>query len=251
MITYERDEDGVAVIHMNDTEGRNALSEAFVTRLYEVLAEAAADQEAKVCIIRGLSDVFCAGADKEILLELADGDLAPTDLMLSRAVLEIPVPTIAAVEGHAVGGGLTMAVCCDMFLLARESRYGCSFMNMGFTPGMGTTRLLQAAFGEFVASEMMLGGQFFRGSHFETHSLINYVLPKDKIWDKASQMAWRIAEKPRFALELLNRNLSISKRLAFEEARTHEAAMHQICFTHPETIQRIRDNYAPAMPGSR
>lgn len=248
LITYQRDEDGVATIHMQDEAGRNALGEAFIHRLYDVLAEATEDTEAKVVLLRGLEDVFCAGGDQEMLLELAEGRVAASDIMISRAILELPVPTIAAVEGHAVGGGLTMALCCDMFLLARESRYGCSFMNMGFTPGMGTTRLLQEAVGEYIAAEMMYGGQFFRGSHFEHRSNVNYVLPRERIWDKAQQMAWRIAEKPRFALELLKRNLSASKRMAFEEARTHEVAMHQICFTQPETIQRIRENYAPAMP---
>lgn len=250
LITYTCDDEGVAVVQLQDHKGRNALSTAFIERLFEVLDEAGNDPHAKVCLIRGLPDVFCPGGDQSVLVELAEGEIAPSDIMLSRSMLEIPIPTIAAVEGHAVGGGLTLALCCDMVLLARESRYGCSFMNMGFTPGMGTTRLLQEAVGEYIAAEMMYGGQFFRGSHFEKRSLVNAVLPREKIWDKATQMAWRIAEKPRFALELLKRNLSAKKRMAFEEARTHEAAMHQICFTQPETIQRIRENYAPAMPRS-
>lgn len=119
-------------------------------------------------------------------------------------------------------------------------------MNMGFTPGMGTTRLLQDAVGEYVAAEMMLGGQFFRGSYFEHRSLFNAVLPRNNVWDKATEMAARIAEKPRFALQLLKNNLSLRKRLAFEDARTSEAAMHQICFAQEETLSRIRENYAPA-----
>ncbi len=246
LIEIQREDDGVLVLQMQDKQGNNSLGYAFIERLYEVLDEITKDETAKVCVLRGLPEVFCAGGDQDMLVELAEGQVEPTDIMLSRAVLEIPIPTIAAMEGHAVGGGLTLALCCDMVLLARESRYGCSFMNMGFTPGMGTTRLLQDAVGEYLAAEMMLGGQFIRGSQFEQRSSFNHVLPREKVWNKAMQMAGRIAEKPRFALKLLKHNLSMRKRLAFEDARTSEAAMHQICFTQPETLALIRENYAPA-----
>lgn len=246
LITIHHDNDGILVVHMHDKEGNNALGHHFIDHLYQILAQVAADESAKVCIFRGLPEVFCAGGDQQMLVELAEGKIAPTDILLSRAILELPIPTIAAMEGHAVGGGLTLGLCCDMVLLARESRYGCSFMNMGFTPGMGTTRLLQDAVGEYIAAEMMLGGQFFRGSHFEQRSLFNAVLPRDQVWNKAIEMASRIAEKPRFALQLLKNNLSLRKRLAFEEARTSEAAMHQISFSQKETLSLIRENYAPA-----
>lgn len=246
LITQSRDEEGVVVFHMHDEDGHNALGEEFVREFLSHVEQLCADQEAKVCILRGMEGVFCAGGDQKMLLELVSGKVAPADIMLPRVVLDIPIPVIAAVEGHAVGGGLTLALCCDMVLLARESRYGCSFMNMGFTPGMGTTHLLQHAFGEFIAAEMMYGGQFFRGSHFDGRSQLNYVLPRRDVFDKAMQVALRIAEKPRFALELLKRNLSRPKRLAFEDARASEVAMHQICFSQPETRERILENYAPA-----
>jgi len=145
-----------------------------------------------------------------------------------------------------VGGGLALGLCCDLVLMARESRYGCSFMNMGFTPGMGITRLLQLAVGEYMANEMMYGGQFFKGAHFETSAGINYVLPQAKVERKALQLARRIAEKPRAALVTLKSYLSLPRRQAFEETRTIESFMHQLCFARPETAERIRENYAPA-----
>ncbi len=247
LITQTQDDQGIVTLTMQDRKGNNALGVEFVEALFEELHKLSNNRDAKVCIVKGLEDVFCAGGDQEMLLDLADGNVAPTDIMLSRAMLEVPIPTIAAMEGHAVGGGLALGLCCDIVLMAKESRYGCSFMNMGFTPGMGTTRLLQYAVGEFIAAEMMYGGEFFRGSHFEKNSNINYILPRKKIMRKATQIARRIAEKPRFALELLKNDLSIPKRRAFEESRIHEAAMHQICFSEPETIKLIKENYAPAL----
>jgi len=243
LITLQREDDGVAVLHLNDTDGGNALSETFVELLTAKLAELSSDAEAKVCVVRGGEEIFCAGGDKSMLAALAAGEVAATDIMISRALLEVPIPTIAAMEGHAVGGGLTLGLCCDMVLMARESSYGCSFMNMGFTPGMGTTRLLQLAVGEYVAAEMMYGGQYFRGSHFEGTAQVNAIVPKDKLLRRAMKLARRIADKPRKSLELLKRSLSLVKRQAFEEARTSESFMHEISFSLEETAQLIEDNY--------
>jgi polyketide biosynthesis enoyl-CoA hydratase PksI len=110
---------------------------------------------------------------------------------------------------------------------------------------MGTTRLVQAALGEPLAAEMMFGGQYFKGARFE-RSLVNYVLPRDQVVGKARAVAARFADKPRFALELLKRSLGLSRRRAFEEARTMESMMHEICFAHPETKARIEENYPPS-----
>lgn len=242
-VALTRDDEGVVVLTMQDEPNRNAFTEPFVDRLLERLGEASEDRENRVIILRGLEDVWCAGAHQDLLLELAEGDLDAGDILLSKALLDVPIPIIAAMEGHAVGGGLALALCCDILIMARESRYGCSFMNMGFTPGMGITRLLQDAVGEYIAREMMFGGQMFRGSHFESRSGVNYVMHKSKVFRKAQQLARRIAEKPRFALETLKGDLSIRQRQLFEQTRTREADMHRLCFGRPETAERIRENY--------
>ena len=246
LVSLTMEEEGIAFLSLQDEAKRNAFNEPFIAQLLACLAELAEMEEAKVCIFRGLPEVFSAGADQELLLELADGKMAASDIILSRIVLDLPIPTIAAMEGHAVGGGLALGLCCDLVLMARESRYGCSFMNMGFTPGMGITRLLQLAVGDYVANEMMFGGQFFKGAHFESSAGINYLLPKAKIEGKALQLARRIAEKPRPALVTLKSYLSLPRRRAFEETRTIESFMHQLSFARPETAAYIRENYAPA-----
>ena len=241
-------EEGIAVLSLQDQVKKNAFRDEFIDVLLARLEELAGLEEARVCILRGLPDVFCAGADKDLLLELAEGNRAASDIVLPKVVLDLPIPVIAAIEGHAIGGGLALALCCDLIVLARESRYGCSFMNMGFTPGMGITRLLELAVGPYVAAEMMFGGQFFKGSRFEHATGFNYVLPRAEVFPKALQLARRIAEKPRPALTTLKRNLSLPRRQAFEETITAETFMHQLCFADPETGRRIRENYTPAAP---
>ena len=179
-VTLTREDEHVAILTLDDAEHQNTFTEEVVDAFLELLPKISTDPTVRVLLLRGREDVFCAGAPQELLLELADGDLEPADILLSKALLDVRIPVIAALEGHAVGGGLALALCADIVLMARESRYGCSFMNLGFTPGMGTTRLLADAVGEYIAKEMMFGGQMFKGAHFAERSNINYVLRRER-----------------------------------------------------------------------
>ncbi|MFC1574615.1 polyketide synthase [Gemmatimonadota bacterium] len=247
-VTLNLEEDGIAVVALQDEENQNTFQPAFIDELLARFEDLAADDRARVCILRGLPDIFCAGAHKELLLELTQGKRKPSDIFLPKVVLDLPIPILAAMEGHAVGGGLALGLCCDIVLMARESRYGCSTMNMGFTPGMGITQLFRLAVGEYVANEMMYGGQFFKGAHFESTAGVNYILPRAEVFPKALDLARRIAEKPRLALTLLKRTLSLPRRQAFEETLTVESLMGQLCFDRPETAQLIQENYTPTAP---
>ena len=247
-VTLERVEEGIALLSLQDEKGRNAFDEAFLGELIQCLERLARDREVRVGVLRGLPDVFCAGAAEEVLLELARGEMSASDIVLPRLVLDLPMPMIAAMEGHAVGGGLALGLCCDVVILARESRYGCSFINMGFTPGMGITRLLQHAVGEYVANEMMLGGQLLKGSRLAAFPAINYVLPREQVWPRALQVARRIAEKPRTALESLKAYLSLPRRQAFQETLTVETLMHRLSFTQPDIAEQIQDYYRHSSP---
>ncbi len=236
-------EDGLWEVVMADREGKNAFSEAFVAELEEVLEFVSNDASVKVIVVRGLPDVFAAGAPRELLVRLARGDVVPTDIVLSKAMLDVPVPTIAAMEGHATGGGLALGLCADIVIMAKESRYGASFMNMGFTPGMGMTRLLEHVLSPAMAQELLYTGEFRKGAQFLGASGVNYILPKSQVCAKALDVAEQIAEKPRCSLELLKRTLSVRRRQAFEESRTLEAMMHSISFAQGEIRERIEGEY--------
>jgi polyketide biosynthesis enoyl-CoA hydratase PksI len=109
------------------------------------------------------------------------------------------VPTIAAMAGAAVGGGLVFGLACDLVFMAADRRYGCNFMDLGFTPGMGATRLLQAPFGEYVAAEMLLGAQYFRGKELAARGArVNGILPSRRGRGAgACDVGRRLCEKPR------------------------------------------------------
>jgi polyketide biosynthesis enoyl-CoA hydratase PksI len=244
IINLEVDERGIALFQMADREGKNIFSDTFIHDFLETLEEVE-EHKPRVMVLAGLEDVFCGGAEKQTLLDLCDGKIVVKDLILSEKLLECSCPVIAAMEGHAMGGGLVLALCCDIVVASRESRYGAVFMNMGFTPGMGCTTLLQELVGPFIANEMMYTGKRFKGSELEKKSTnINYILPKADVMKKARDIALQISEKNVRSLQLLKYTMSAEKRKLLIQARLQEDMMHEISFKLPETKQKIKDLYA-------
>ena len=226
-----------------DAPPRNALSESMVEELTRALAEAAADAETRVIVLHGRGDVFCSGAPRDLLDRLAGGELRPADILLPKVLFDCPVPVIAAMDGHATGGGFALGLASDIIIMALEARYGFTFMNLGFSPGMGVTRLCEHVLSPAVAHELLYTGELRRGAEFERCGGINYVLPKAEVLPKALDVAARIAGKPRPSVELLKRTLSLPRRRAFEETITLESLMHQITLSAPGARQRIDDDY--------
>ena len=109
---------------------------------------------------------------------------------------------------------------------------------------MGYTRLLQWLVGDFIANEMLFTGKAYKGRVFKERSMVNYVLPKDKVMDKAIQLAEIIAEKPRKTIEIMKYSVSLKKRQLLLEARVHEDFMHKISFNQPEVREIIMSRYS-------
>lgn len=232
-------DDGIVEIAMRDEPTKNAMNEPFVHALSARLREAALIGDAKCFVLTGLADIFSSGASFDMLVGLSKGELAPTDIVLPKLVLDLPVPVIAAMEGHAVGGGFALGLCADMVMMARESRYGATFMGMGFTPGMGSTELLLHVMPPALASELLFTGEAKKGGWYEGRTGVNGVFPKTELVPRAMQLAARIAEKPRGSLEMLKRTLSLPRRQTFERTYTMETLMHKVSFAQGDLVERI------------
>ncbi len=245
IVAVDISESGVAELHMKDEAGKNIFSEHFVEEFIKGLDTIEKKPDVKVLILKGLSDVFSGGAEKDTLLDLCDGKIAVKDMVISERLISAEFPVIAAMEGHAMGGGLVIGLCSDIVILARESRYGAVFMTMGFTPGMGCTTLLPELVGPYIASEMMYTGKRFKGSELEKKGVhINYILPKTQVLSKAKDIALQISERNVKSLKLLKYALSSKKKKLLIDARVQEDMMHRISFGFPETKEIIKEFYA-------
>jgi polyketide biosynthesis enoyl-CoA hydratase PksI len=228
---------------MADAAGKNGLTQPFIDSFVDCLNEIKANEGVRAVLLTGLSDIFCSGADLDTLRKMCRNELKPIDIVLSRMILNLPVPVIAAMEGHAIGGGFAVGLCADMVVLAEESRYGCSFMNMGFTPGMGITKLIEHFVAPSLAHEMMYTGTFYKGKQFIGKSSFNYIVPRSEVREKAFYLAQTVAEKPRLSLAVLKSYLSLQRRKSFEETLTMESMMHDITLHQESMAAYIEANY--------
>src|SRR5687768_12146328 len=132
--------------------------------LAAALTAAASDPATRVVLLEGGTTYFSAGGSRQLLVG-PDAEQAVPELVaaIPRVLLDVEVPLIAVAAGHALGGGLGIALCCDLMLLAEESLYGANFVALGFPPGMGSTVLLAEAVGEPLAREMLFTGRVMKG----------------------------------------------------------------------------------------
>jgi polyketide biosynthesis enoyl-CoA hydratase PksI len=243
VIKLERLEPGISLIRIDDPDTRNRLGERTCRQLMAALGDVASDGETKALILAGRADAFCSGASLDVLRMVARGELAVRDLMLPAQLLEVPVPVIGALEGHAVGGGLALALCCDFSVAAEECRYGINFAALGFTPGMGVTALLPLFVGHAYAGEMILTAKFYKGRELIGRGLFNHVVPAARVFEVALDLARSVADKPRQVLELIKGSLALAKRQALLEGMAREHLMHAISFNQPGIESIIEENY--------
>jgi len=241
-VIVSQPEDAIFELHLHDPDNQNRLSEAVCVELNEALTRLSHESALKVLVFTGTSDVFCAGATIEILRKLSTG-ASREDLSIPMQLLSFPVPIVAALEGDAVGGGLALAMCCDILVAAENRRYGFNFTTMGFTPGMGTTTLLPALVGGNFAAEMLMTARYYKGRDLKHRGLFNYVLPKDDVRGMAFDLARRIADKTKPVLEMLKDALAGPRRLALQDALSRERLMHNVSFSQPEIWSIITGNY--------
>ncbi len=222
-----RAEESIAWIEMRDEAGHNGFSEPFVGALLAAFEEVSADTRYRVAILAGLEGIFSSGATRQTLEELQGGKLATNELVLGRVLMNMPIPVVAAAEGHAIGGGLALLLSTDIRIIAQDSRYGANFMTLGITPGMGTTCLLETVLGSAQAHELLYTGELRRGRDF-SDAAFNAVLPASEVRTRAFDVAWRIAEHPRRNSVLLKRALTMPRKRRLEEAMMIESLMHEV-----------------------
>jgi len=214
---------------MADPATANAITHDVVEALGAAFAELGRDLEVRAVVLAGLPDVFSSGAHRDVIDDLVSGRRDTGELVLPRVLLDCPLPCIAAMAGYAIGGGFALGMAADLVVLGAESRYCMNFLDLGFTPGMGTTTLLEHALSPAIAHELLYTGEARRGRDL-ARTGVNHVVATTEVLSRAHDLAARIADKPRDLVVALKRTLSMPRRAGFELARTHETLMHAMSF---------------------
>jgi enoyl-CoA hydratase len=193
----ERPYDGVALLRLSRPQARNALSNSLVRAIGDRLHELASEVHA--IVIAGDARVFAAGAD---IRELASPG---PDLSAWERIRDVAIPTIAAVRGLALGGGLELAMSCDLFVVADDARLGQPETQLGVMPGAGGTQRLTRAVGKTLAMEMVLLGREISGRDAYARGLANASVSSERVETTALAFARRIAASAPVAMRAAKR----------------------------------------------
>jgi enoyl-CoA hydratase len=198
-LRVERPSDGVARLVLDNPGQRNAMSDQMTASWVRAIDELAADRSLRVVVVTGEGTAFCSGGNTGWIASEPDAevDYLRTRMMaFYRAWLSIrrlEVPTIAAVNGPAIGAGLCLALACDIRYAAAGAKLGAPFVKLGMNPGMAATYLLPNAVGEANARELLLTGRTVEAEEARQLGLVSRVFPADTFADEVAGIAAGIA----------------------------------------------------------
>jgi enoyl-CoA hydratase len=204
-ILYEKSE-SIATITINRPEALNALNKDVIQEILNALKDAENDENIRVIIITGAGEKsFCAGADitqMKGMTPLKARELSDMGYRLCHAIEFLGKPVIAAINGYALGGGLEMAMACDLRIASDKARMGQTEVNIGLIPGWGGTQRLPRLVSKTVAKEMVYTGKIIDAHTALQVGLINKVVPSDQFMTHVKDYAKEIANKPPIALKI-------------------------------------------------
>jgi enoyl-CoA hydratase len=216
-IIYEKS-GGIATITLNRPEALNAFSKEVIEEILKALEDVKADENTRVVILTGAGEkAFSAGADIKAMKGMNALKARELSLMgekLCDALENLEKPVIAAINGYALGGGLEVAMACDIRIASENARMGQTEINIGLIPGWGGTQRLTRLIGKTKAKELIFTGKIVDAKTAEQLGIVNMVVPTEKFRETVQQFAAELASKAPVALKvakaLINKGSEIS-----------------------------------------
>ena len=242
----------VGIITFNRPERLNAMIPEMGVEVREQLERWKADDSVGAIVLTGAGRAFCSGADIsnfESQLSSPDGDSRSEADLWYLTLRSMPKPTIAAINGVAVGLGITCTLLCDIRLAASDARISFRFVRLGLTPELGSTHTLPRLVGLQRDNEVMMTGRFFSGQEARDMGLALEAYPKEEVLDRAVELAQTIAEAPTWHLSETKRMLrDNSVNQDFEDIDRQESGVFsrsQATAEHSEAIAAFREKRDP------
>lgn len=204
ILLEERPHPGVAVLRLNRPEVLNALNLALRQALAEAFTRLDADDTVRVVVLAGGARAFCAGADLNEYLDATAPEIIGRQMdRLWGAISACRKPVIAAVRGHALGGGCELAMHADILLAGDTAGFGQPEVRLGLMPGGGATQRLSRAVGKFRAMKLLLTGERIKAAEAFAMGLASEVVLDAELEDRALTLAADLAQGPRLAQQFI------------------------------------------------
>jgi enoyl-CoA hydratase len=220
-IIYEKNE-GVATITLNRPEALNAFSKEVVEEVLHALEDVKTDEAVRVVVLTGAGEkAFSAGADIKAMIgmtALKARELSFMGEKLCVGLENLEKPVIAAINGYALGGGLEVAMSCDLRIASENAKMGQTEINIGLIPGWGGTQRLTRLVGMTKAKELVFTGRIIDAKTAEQIGIVNMVVPADKFRETVSQFAKDLASKAPVALKVAKALINKGSDIGLESA---------------------------------
>jgi len=224
---------GIATITLNRPDKLNAYTTEMGEEFTHAFRALERDPAVRAIVVTGAGRAFCAGVDLEHLAAHAKGQNVSSGPRLGEEdfLRELPLemraaskPVLAAINGHAVGVGMTMAMPCDVRIAAEDAKLGFVFGRLGILPGLGSTHLLPQLVGMARAQELVLTAKKISGAEAAAIGLVNRALPRDQVLPAALAMAKEMAEVDPIVLAFAKRALQFGAAHTMAQAMKNEQA---------------------------
>ena len=208
--------EGIATITLNRPDKLNAWSSQMSQEFGNALRDIDNDDNVRVVVITGAGRAFCAGADLGGFDAAIKAELSPArrvrdetkrDVLGSTDIRRMPIPFIAAINGHAVGVGLTLTLACDIRIASDRAKLGAIFARVGLIPEFGSTYNLPQIVGIAKACELVFTGKIIDAAEAEKIGLVNQMVPHDELMTATMELARNIAHMPPFAVQMAKLSL--------------------------------------------
>lgn len=257
LVEVDRRDHGIAVVTLNEPDRLNAMTVDMGEALERVFDGLAEDEALRVAVLTGAGRAFSAGGDLDMLEDYArrtreEGWSAEEAMwaFYSRflALRRLPVPLIAAVNGHAIGAGFCVALGCDLIYLSEDAKLGLNFAKLGLHPGMGGSWLLPRAVGTQRAAELLYTGRIIDGATAASYGIALDALPADQVLPRALELAEDIASSAPGTVRRLKASLRLSPDNDLETQLRREAEMQAIDYGTSDIVEgltAVREKRSP------
>lgn len=247
----------VVTLVLDDVPRKNAMTPELGDALREAVRSLASDAEVRAVVLTGAGGAFSAGGDLRMLERLRGVSRDESREFMRGfyarylSILDLEVPTIAAVEGAAIGAGLCVALACDLCIVDESARLAFNFAALGLYPGMGATYLVPRRAGPQRAAELLLTGRRFDGTEAVTMGLALRAVPAGSVREDALALARSIAANAPLAVRALKRNLGVDRAAldAVLAAEAHEQSLSYGSADLAEGLVAASERRAPRFVG--
>ncbi|MSS71022.1 MAG: enoyl-CoA hydratase/isomerase family protein [Candidatus Latescibacteria bacterium] len=235
--------DHIGVLTLNRPEALNALDHRLQADLEAALAEVEAREDLRALIVTGAGRAFCAGSDVKDLYGVSPDEadrIVRREARICQRLADLPVPTLAAIHGYALGGGIAFALYHDIRVAAESARLGCPEIKLGWSTPYGMS-LLTRVVGRSKARELLFRGHVIDAREAHRIGLVDEVAPDAELMETAERIAREIAAHSPTGVRALKAVLNAEEGMGVREADDYECRAFRICFDTDEARAGIKD----------